>query len=73
MFGFFGSSTEIDADHEVSPLSDEAVQVYKPVSSAFRSKMNFVKIYFSYQIYYITFNLQRAGAIDGDSGIILNG
>ena len=36
MFGFLGSSTEIDADQDVSPLSEEAVQVYKPVSSAFK-------------------------------------
>ena len=36
MFGFLGSSTEIDADQDVSPLSEDAVQVYKPVSSAFR-------------------------------------
>ena len=36
MFGFLGSSTEIDADQDVSPLSEEAVQVYNPVSSAFK-------------------------------------
>lgn len=32
MFGFFGSSTESDADQDVSPLSELAVQVYKAVS-----------------------------------------
>ena len=36
MFGFLGSSTDIDADQDVSPLSEEAVQVYNPVSSAFK-------------------------------------
>ena len=36
MFGFLGSSTEMEADQEVSPLSEEAVQVYSPVSSTFR-------------------------------------
>ena len=32
MFGFFGSSTESEADHDVSPLSELAVQVYRAVS-----------------------------------------
>ena len=36
MFGFFGSSTEIEADQDVSPLSEDAVHVYSPVSSALR-------------------------------------
>ena len=38
MFGFLGSSTDIDADQDVSPLSEDAVQVYNPVSSAFKSE-----------------------------------
>ena len=36
MLGFLGSSTEMEADQEVSPLSEDAVHVYSPVSSAFR-------------------------------------
>ena len=37
MFGFLGSSTESDADQEVSPLSELAVQVYRAVSCGDRS------------------------------------
>ena len=39
MFGFLGFSTESEADHDVSPLSELAVQVYNPVSSVFKSEM----------------------------------
>jgi hypothetical protein len=39
IFGFLGFSTERDADHDVSPLSELAVQVYNPVSSVFKSEM----------------------------------
>jgi hypothetical protein len=37
MFGFLGSSTESEADQEVSPLSELAVHVYKAVSWGVRS------------------------------------
>ena len=39
IFGFLGFSTESDADQDVSPLSELAVQVYNPVSSVFKSEM----------------------------------
>ncbi len=39
MLGFFGSSTEREADQEVSPLSELAVQVYKAVSWGDRSEI----------------------------------
>jgi len=42
MLGSLGSSTDKEADHEVSPLSELAVQVYNPVSDLFKSK----EIYF---------------------------
>ena len=38
MFGFLGSSTVMNADQEVSPDSELAVQVYIPVSDAARSE-----------------------------------
>ena len=38
MLGFLGSSTDREADHDVSPLSELAVQVYRAVSSRTRSK-----------------------------------
>ena len=44
IFGFLGFSTESDADHDVSPLSELAVQVYNPVSSVFKSGMIYVFI-----------------------------
>ena len=37
MLGLVGFSTESDADHEVSPLSELAVHVYRAVSSSRRS------------------------------------
>jgi hypothetical protein len=37
MLGFLGSSTDSDADQLVSPLSEEAVHVYRAVSSDFKS------------------------------------
>ena len=38
MFGFLGSSTVMNADQEVSPDSELAVQVYIPVSDTARSE-----------------------------------
>ena len=38
MLGFLGSSTDKEADQEVSPLSELAVQVYKAVSSPTKSE-----------------------------------
>ena len=38
MFGFLGSSTVMNADQDVSPDSELAVQVYIPVSEAARSE-----------------------------------
>ena len=38
MFGFLGSSTVMNADQDVSPDSELAVQVYIPVSDAARSE-----------------------------------
>ena len=37
MLGFVGFSTESEADHDVSPLSELAVHVYRAVSSSRRS------------------------------------
>lgn len=37
MLGFLGSSTDNEADQEVSPLSELAVQVYKAVSLGLKS------------------------------------
>ena len=39
MLGFVGLSTDNEADQEVSPLSELAVQVYKAVSASFKSKI----------------------------------
>ena len=38
MLGFLGSSTDKEADQEVSPLSELAVQVYSAVSSLTKSE-----------------------------------
>ena len=38
MFGFLGSSTVMNADQDVSPDSELAVQVYIPVSEEARSE-----------------------------------
>ena len=38
MLGFLGSSTVMNADQEVSPDSELAVQVYIPVSEAAKSE-----------------------------------
>merc|ERR1719229_1732396 len=39
MFGLVGFSTESEADHDVSPLSELAVHVYSAVSSSRRLSM----------------------------------
>ena len=44
--GSLGSSTDSEADHEVSPLSEEAVQVYRAVSDFLRSGMRGEKWFF---------------------------
>ncbi len=46
MFGFLGFSTDSDADQDVSPLSELAVQVYKPVSSGVKSEKSNSLTYF---------------------------
>ena len=43
MFGFLGSSTDKEADQEVSPLSELAVQVYKAVSSPTKSEKKVIQ------------------------------
>ena len=43
MLGFLGSSTDKEADQEVSPLSELAVQVYKAVSSPTKSEKKVIQ------------------------------
>ena len=45
MFGFVGFSTESEADHDVSPLSELAVHVYSAVSSSRRSEISMKKVF----------------------------
>ena len=46
ILGFFGSSTESEADQDVSPLSELAVHVYKAVSDFLRSAKKEKKMIF---------------------------
>ena len=54
IFGFLGFSTESDADHDVSPLSELAVQVYNPVSSVFKSEMVNSHTFYSFSLIFVT-------------------
>jgi hypothetical protein len=59
MLGFFGSSTEREADQEVSPLSELAVQVYKAVSWGDRSEIKHksLLLYFSLPVEMVIVNV----------------
>ena len=50
MLGFLGSSTDKEADQEVSPLSELAVQVYSAVSSLTKSEKKLNKMYYGTEI-----------------------
>ena len=57
IFGFLGFSTESDADHDVSPLSELAVQVYNPVSSVFKSEMVNSHSFYSFSLIFVTYRV----------------